>query len=80
MEDNKPFDLKALDATFNSRIEAYEMLEIESIKKCKANVARQWAEVKNQRHQQNARPKRNKMFIKRRKNKFDELCGLRAVE
>lgn len=50
MEDNKPFDLKALDATFNSRIEAYEMLEIESIKKCKANVARQWAEVKNQRH------------------------------
>ena len=28
----------------------------------------------------NARPKRNKMCIKRRKKKFDELCGLRAVE
>ena len=50
MNNNKPFDLKDLDATFNSRSDAYQMLEIESIKRCKANVIRQWAEVKNQRH------------------------------
>ena len=43
MNNNKPFDLKDLDATFNSRSDAYQMLEIESIKKCKANVIRQWA-------------------------------------
>ena len=47
MDNNKPFDLKALDATFNSRKEAYEMLEIESIKKCKANVIRQYANARS---------------------------------
>ena len=42
MDKNKPFDDKLLDGSFNSQADAYQMLSLESTKKDKGSVIRQW--------------------------------------